>query len=404
MSDKVTPTTLENIIRTFSGLLCAGIKGQPEVLPPQPDMEQMVKLAKIHGLCAPLYIGAAACGISTKIPAMKDLFPYYCAQLRKSHLQTEQLKVLCAELDRIGVDYMPLKGAVLRQLYPTPELRSMGDADILIRPKQYARIRPVLLELGFEEGVESDHELIWHSPFLLLELHKRLIPSYHSDYAHYFGDGWHRAVPAGEGSRYVMSDEDQMVYLFAHFAKHYRDGGIGVRHLLDLWVYRQKKTAMDEAYIRKELGKLHLDVFYAHILEVLDAWFNGGTFHERVLFISKFIINSGNWGQAETHRLSEQARQKSKAGSVGGGEVLRLLQLAFPSYMVMKQKYPVLVKAPILLPVFWPIRWAAILLFRRDKVRAELRNASSVSAEQVKTYEQALAYVGLRFSGKEKNK
>ena len=32
-----------------------------------------------------------------------------------------------------GIDYLPLKGYNLKKLYPKPELRTMGDADVLIR-------------------------------------------------------------------------------------------------------------------------------------------------------------------------------------------------------------------------------------------------------------------------------
>lgn len=35
--------------------------------------------------------------------------------------------------DAGGIDYMPLKGSILKDLYPRHEMRMMGDADILIR-------------------------------------------------------------------------------------------------------------------------------------------------------------------------------------------------------------------------------------------------------------------------------
>ena len=74
-----------------------------------------------------------------------------------------------------------------------------------------------MVDLGFVQGSESDHEYVWKSKSLLLELHKCLIPSYNKDYYAYFGDGWGKAVLC-EGSkyRYEMSKEDQFVYLFCH--------------------------------------------------------------------------------------------------------------------------------------------------------------------------------------------
>ena len=127
---------------------------------------------------------------------------------------------------------MLLKGTLLKEMYPKKELRAMGDADILIKTEQYDKIKPIMQGLGFEERTESDHELIWRKPQLLLELHKKLIPSYNKDYYAYFGDGWQLGKPNSNfPHRFEMSDEDQMIYLFTHFAKHYRDAGIGIRPL-----------------------------------------------------------------------------------------------------------------------------------------------------------------------------
>ena len=104
-------------------------------------------------------------------------------------------------------------------------------------------------KLGYAEKVESNHEYIWHKAGSYIELHKRLIPTYNKDYYSYFGDGW-RLAKLKDGTRFSMTDEDQMVYLFTHYAKHYRDAGIGIRHIVDLWVYRNNKPNLNEEYIK----------------------------------------------------------------------------------------------------------------------------------------------------------
>ncbi len=91
--------------------------------------------------------------------------------------------------------------------------------------------------LGYLPGVESNHEYVWDKKNMLhVELHKMLIPSYNKDYYAYFGDGW-RLAKKYDGSEFKMSDEDTFVYIFTHFAKHYRDAGIGIRHITDIYVY-----------------------------------------------------------------------------------------------------------------------------------------------------------------------
>ena len=148
----------------------------------------------------------------------------------------------------------------------------MADADVLISQAQREKIVPVMQALGFREAEESDHELNWESAALYMELHKRVVPTYDEDYYAYFGDGWEKAHHTS-GCRYDLSPEDAYIYLFTHFAKHYRDGGVGVRQALDLWVYRRANGQMDMEYIENELKTLHLDRFHANMVCLLGYWF-----------------------------------------------------------------------------------------------------------------------------------
>lgn len=380
-------------------LIRSGLTGETLSLPAEFDLEraypQLVR-HQIHALC---YLGALRCGVDKGIPIMKKLFQSYCACLQHSEGQTRTVERICAAFDEAGVDYMPLKGCNLKALYPKPELRIMGDADLLIRTEQYDKIRPLLLELGMEELVENDHELVWQSKTLHLELHKRLIPSYNKDYYRYFGDGW-RLAKLREGTRYGMTREDEYIYLFTHFAKHYRDGGIGCRHATDLWVYR-RAWQLDEEYVAAELTKLRLLEFERNVQRLLAAWFQGAEMDEKSAFIADFIFQSGSWGGHEAHMVSREAKQVQAAGSALGGKLRRAREMLFPSMLVMGQKYPVLKKAPFLLPVFWPVRWVTGLLFRRDNVRKQRDDLMATTPEKIETYQQALHSVGLDFHFKE---
>ena len=44
-----------------------------------------------------------------------------------------------------------------------------------------------------------------------------------------------------------MSAEDEMIYIFTHYAKHYRAAGVGIKHILDLWVYKLYKPELDKS-------------------------------------------------------------------------------------------------------------------------------------------------------------
>ena len=266
-----------------------------------------------------------------------------------SRAQLAQIDRVFDAFDRNGIDYMPLKGCNMKQRYPAPELRMMGDADILIRMDQYDAIRPLMEELGFRETKTTDHELIWQSKALFLELHKRVIPSYNLDMKDYFGDGWELAKLC-HGNRWDMTPEDEWIYLFTHFAKHYRDGGIGCRHMVDLWVYLRTAGNMDEGYVEGELEKLQLLAFYRNIRRLIGVWFDGAPEDEMSEYLTEFIFSSGSWGQMETKILSRTLRDSKRSVLGFSGRLIYIRNILFPGVEVLKGKYTLLKKAPWALP------------------------------------------------------
>lgn len=381
-------------------LIRSSITGEALPLPEGFDVETAFPIIKSHGIVTMAYDGAVKCGISKHLPVMQQMFQLYIRQMLHSEGQLQAVQTLCDAFDANGIDHMPLKGCNMKKLYPKPELRPMGDADILIRMEQYDAIRPILEAQGYEEVVESDHELIWNSKALHLELHKRVIPSYNKDYYAYFGDGWLLAKP-DSGNRFAMSPEDTFVYLFTHFAKHYRDGGIGLRHVTDLWVYRRAVPVLDETYIRTELDKLQLAEFFENTLRLMDVWFRDGSPDEKTDFMAAFIFGSGNWGQQENHDLSAGVKDSREAGSAEKGRRKHMLRLVFPPLSGMQQSFPVLKKAPVLLPAFWGYRGVRAVLFRQENIRRQQEKLRTVTPEKINSYRQALNYVGLDFHFKE---
>ncbi len=381
-------------------ILKSAVTGENYPLPEGFSLEEALPIVKKHQLVTLFYQGGVNCGLDEHAPEMMSLFQSYCKQMLRSERQMAAVASLCDTFEENGIDYMLLKGCIMKPLYPRPELRIMGDADILIRTEQYDRIQAVVTALGYQPGVESDHEYVWDSPALYLELHKRLIPSYNADYYAYYGDGW-RLAKHREGFRYAMTREDEFIYQFTHFAKHYRDGGIGCRHVLDLWVYLRAYPSLDMAYIQTELGKLGIGEFYENVRRLLDAWFDNGKLDDRLELMTDFLFDSGSWGKRKNHVLSAELKNRKVAGSARGGRVRSVCRMLFPALQDMVFQYPILKKAPWLLPVIWLVRWVKVLLFRRAKLRVVQREFRAATAEKVDEFQWAMNYVGLDFNFKE---
>lgn len=382
--------------RSIILLLKSAVTGERYPLPEGFSLEEAAAIGRKHHISSMLYTGAVNCGISSKDPLMQGLFQDYLHILMRSEKQLREISRITAAFDANGIDYLPLKGCNMKYLYPKPELRVMGDADILIRMEQYDRIRPIMENLGFTEKADTDHELVWDSAALHLELHKRIVPTYDKDFYSYFGDGWALAVKKSE-TRYAMEAEDEFLFLFTHFTKHYRYGGIGCRHVMDLWVWRRAHPDMDDRRIRDALEALHLLTFYDHICAMIDNWFGDGAGSEMTEHLTEFILSCGSWGTFANMVQSIALRDARNSGTVRSNRLRNLIRVLFPPVGVVAQRFPVLKKLPWLLPVFWPVRWVTALLFRRENIRREKQFQQTVSPEHVRAREEALKYVGLDF-------
>lgn len=382
---------------TYQGILVllrSAITGEKLTLPEEFDLAAAYGDIRRHQLVPLAYEGALNCGMPGGQTVMAKLRDGYCQCLMRMTGQIQAVDRVLNAFERSGVDYLPLKGCNLYGLYPKPELRIMADADVLIREAQREKIVPVMKALGFRESEESDHELNWESDALYMELHKRVVPTYDKDYYAYFGDGWDRAKHTA-GCRYDLSPEDTYIFLFTHFAKHYRDGGVGVRQALDLWVYRRANAQLDMEYIHNELSTLHLDRFHENMVCLLGYWFQNEEGNETSEFLGEYIFKSGVWGDVQSHYLAQEAKVQKGASSFASGKIKSILRVIFPSREYAQVSYPVLRKWPILLPGVWVVIWLRTLLFRRDALKRRKQQFTSVTSETLAAYRRAMVFVGM---------
>lgn len=382
---------MTSIQQGIIALLKSAVTGQALPLPEDFDLEQALPLIRKNNITALAFEGAACCGIDRGTPAMGQLFRGYCRMLQHSEGQLRQLEGIFRAFEAAGIDYLPLKGVNMKPLYPKPELRYMGDADILIRQEQYHRIRPIMETLGFAEQGENDHELNWQHPQLHLELHRRLMPTYEGDYHVHFADTWQMAQRL-EGSRFCLPPEEEWVFQFVHFAKHFRESGIGCRYVLDLWMYLRAHPQMDWDVVEARLAPMGLSKFHGYLLSVIRAWFADGPLDPRGQVITELIFDGGSWGSQTTKLLSHTMQECE-----GGGRVNYAAKALFPGVEVLKGKYTVLEKAPWLLPAVWVYRPFYKLFRERESLRTHARNMQTLEPEQVDQRRQLLRYLDLEY-------
>ena len=383
-------------------LIRSAILHQPETLPDAFSLSKAVHLIEKLQITSIALEGALLCGISPERPEMQALVEKSCALYTLSSRQTAEIKALCAEFDENQVDYILLKGTTLKELYPEPHMREMADADILIRIGQYEKIKPILCKLDFKKGIESNHELHWEKPTLHLELHKRLIPSNNKLYSKYFQNVWSRAIRVSDAkSQYVLPREDELIFDIVHFAKHYRDGGIGPKHLIDLYLLMGSDPTLNFEYVLSELKQISLDAFFKNLCDTMKVWFGTAEHTPVTETITDVILSSGAFGDQKMQYIASAARCADTSGSTKRGRRKRIRYLFFPSFDSMCSLYPVLRKVPVLLPAIWVYRWVHALLFKSKTVKKRYEEARSVTPQVIESYQKKLAFVGLHFDGNE---
>lgn len=383
--------------RTVLKLIKSALTGEKFDLPEDFSIADYMQYASYRQIDALIYYGAVNCGLNSRDAAVRPAFKRVCAGVFVDEMQQDALKKLYAEFDKNGIDYMTLKGINLKEIYPKRDMRTMSDADILIREKQYKKIEGTMKELGYEFLYESDHELVWESSALVVELHKCLIPSNNKKAHEFFKNVW-EMVEIDEKGRYRLKKEDEFIHLFTHFAKHYRGGGIGIKHLTDLWVFKQTNPNLDEKYIIASLGEMGIGEFYKNVNSALNAAFSDEALTDKAVFVLKNVLNSGAYGLTEYKNLYTNTLYIKEGDTAKKAILKRKIRLIFPTYTAMRQKYSILQKWSVLLPIMWFVRIFDTLLFKSYKIKNQKQKFTHATAERTDDYVRALEYVGFDMS------
>ena len=359
-------------------------------------MDEAMELITRHHIQALCFEGATLGGIPMESQPMQQLFKAYCNFVVAATRQNKAIEKLLDTFENNGIDYIPLKGSRMRPLYPKPELRTMGDADILIRLEQYESIVPLVQALGYRPYSQTDHDHSWDSKDLFLELHHVLLAPDEVGFTPMQADGWSVAHPV-KGCRWGMRTEDEWLYQFGHFVKHYSTG-IGIRHVADLWMFLKHHPQMDDAYISERLQKLRLEEFYGNVMGLIKLWFEDGPDNETLQFMNDYIFACGSWGTSQNHQLGDVVKGTTKNESVASQFGKKLVKFLFPGREAVEKTFPVVKKHRWLYVPLLPVRPIYRLFKERSIGKIWLQTARSYESTRVDEKRRQLEMVGLHTS------
>ncbi len=257
----------------------------------------------------------------------------------------EQLSFIENEIftlfEQNGIDFMPLKGTVIRKLYPKPFMRTSCDTDILIKESDIDCATDLLKnQTGAKVGTLGEHDI----PFTFnngmhAELHFKIINK-SAKGAVALQNVWENSVlKENTKHTYILNDEYFYLHHIAHMAKHTKNGGCGIRPFLDLWFLNQNTENTEK---RNELiKKCGLDAFLKAANELSAVWCTGKDLPEHLRYFQKYTVLSGAYGTNETAAVSNKKTID-----------LKKTKGVFLPPDKLKYIYPTLQNRPSLYPVF----------------------------------------------------
>lgn len=272
--------------------------------------------------------------------------------------QEQTYREVAAALDAAGIDFLPLKGLLLRPYYPDPVLRSSADLDLFVRGEDLDRASAVLTErVGCKLRASSAHDISFRAPNRVdVELHFDLTDEPPGANEILLDGIWEAATPSTEHlhvHEYRMDDARIFAYLVVHAAKHFLHGGCGIRPALDLWVLRHRANFAPDCG-REPLDRAGLLPFADALERLSEVWFSGAEHTPLTRKMEEYLLRAGAYGSVFNRVGSERVRGEKKKRFV--------LRRLFPPYERMAKEYRAVGRYPILLPFYYLKRMADFAL------------------------------------------
>jgi hypothetical protein len=339
------------------------------------DWDEIYKEARahqVHTLIFPIIKDIdSKIGLDDKLMAVWNISVMSCG-----------IQMICGEvwlgeviesLNVLGIKTIVLKGMAINKCYPQPELRTMGDADLLVHEEDIEKATEVLEELGYiaAKDKKTKHIEFFKQNAISIELHRLLIDYDFMQNKHSFHDEiWKNTefVNLGSIKANILSWEMQILHICIHMASHISYGGIGLRQLSDLvMVVETKRNEINWNIVQDRSIKYGIDNFISAIFLVCNRLFNmevpqelvfRNANNEKLDRLINDILAGGNLGNNDIYRTSANVliTNSNNADELNyKNKLSRARRILFPNRNIMakRKKYLYVRKSPIFLPFAW---------------------------------------------------
>lgn len=365
------------------------------------NLSSLLSLAQAHGVTNLLYPAFRKLPIELR-PAEAAM--HMCKQITyaaatRHAVQENELSTVLRSFHEAQIEVLPLKGCVIKKLYPLPEYRYMSDVDLLFPATEAKKVQCILERMGFTTVRFAMGETdLYISPLgMNYELHRSLQEEGSSQTAKMFLSRLlDVAVPSARGDSLQLPPEEHYIYILLHIVKHLSSGGAGLRSVMDVWAC---KTGWN--FNREKLAALlaenELTAFAQTIEKLADVWFMGAPEDPLACELGEYLIAGALFGTEERRVASRMLRQPSD-----GGKNAYWRRRIFPAYSTMCSYFPVVKKCPIVLPFAWLYRVFRGIFGKRKKLAKEQELVEATDQTILQERRSLFLRCGLRIEQEER--
>ena len=376
MNEQFLKDTLFPIIRSGMGI-------STESAPASIDYKLLIEIASKQGILPIIREGLTAmqlegddvCAVRNK--CLKD---FYLFAQRDYALET-----IKSCFEKHDIEYVILKGSVLRDLYPKKWMRTSCDIDVLIHESDLDNaVSTLQKETDFKFSRRLYHDVSLMTTNVHLELHFSIKENM-NNIDQLLSKAWEYTVKQKGSHQYCFSPEYQVFHVVAHMSYHFVHGGLGIRSYIDLWLLRHK-TEFDGTIVKQMCKQCGILKFYEECCNLSEVWLSNKEHTSITKAIEKYSVEGGVFGSKKNLMLSKRRNHRGLSF---------YFSRLFVSNDALKEMYPNAKKYPILLPYYQLRRWPKAIFSKRKDVFREIKSARNTSENDIESFDQLLKSVGM---------
>ena len=302
---------------------------------------------------------------------------FYNAVFRYS-LQGSVAQDISAVLSENEIKHIFFKGIQLREYYPVPQSRVMGDIDVLIPFESREKARKALCKNGYTLVNSNGPVWDYSKNGVSVEVHTKIISGKvgSSNAEEYFLNAIEHA--RFEGFLGKLDNNYHFAYLLTHIAHHFWFYGAGIKLVLDLAAFmKAEKINLDE--VLEIMSEMQLESFSKVILSVCNKWFGVGKDYScDTQTTEEFLTSFGAFGNLNRNKAAVVERKELEEGKKTS-RFLTKIRLLFPPYSKLKDiPYISFIEGrPYLTPIAWIYRIIYNLRHRKEFVKKATHSIGS---------------------------